>query len=151
MILLQLHHRPDPADHHWLPFRTVSRKRLLNADLMPADAVPHSVRFHIVLGDHVDAEDITKSVKNRSIRVVTGPDRIDMVLLHDGDCPENLIRVGLSACVTGEFVPVDAAKNNPSSIQTHQSVFHLKVSESDQLPDSLEQLTILFHCERQPI
>ena len=151
MILLQLHHRPDPADHHWLPFRTVSRQRLLNADLMPADAIPHSVRFHIVLGDHVDAEDIAEPVEHRGIRIVAGPDRIDMVLLHDDDCPENFIRIGLSACVTGEFVPVDTAKDNPFSIQAHQSVFHLKVSEADKLPDSLEQLTILFQCERQPV
>ena len=71
----------------------------------------------------------------------------------DDDCAvyENDYYLPKAFCVNRDVDAWNTAEGNPFSVQAHQSLFHLKVSESDQLPDSLDQLTVLLKCEAQPV
>ena len=78
--------------------------------------IPGAVTFQVGLIDHVNSKLITKLVDQRSIRIMTGSDGIDVILLHDGQILAELCFGYTSSCYGTEFMTVHTFKYNSFSI-----------------------------------
>ena len=100
---------------------------------------PAGVGLHVVFRDQIQAQFITEAVEGRGIRIMTGADSVDIVLLHQNEIPAGDLCRDSPAAVAGKFVPVHAAENDPLPVQAHQPVLHLKSAETDPLADDLQK------------
>ena len=105
----------------------------------PASAGPSCVGLHVVFRHQIQAQFITEAVEGRGIRIMTGADSVDIVLLHQNEVPAGDLCRDSPAAVAGKFVPVHAAENDPLPVQAHQPVLQLKSAETDPLADDLQK------------
>ena len=131
MVLISLIHAASPVQDHLRKLRPVSGNRKGNI-LFPADnCIPASMGLHVGLIDHVKTIFITETVELRAVRIVTGTDSVDVVLLHGDQILTDDIFRDHPAGFGAEFVTVHSFKNDPLSVQEHDTVFDLKPSETN--------------------
>ena len=91
------------------------------------------MRLHIVLCDHVQTVDIAQTVDHGIVGIMAGPDRVDVIALHDHDVFDLVLSAGRSSRLAGELMAVCPVEDDALSVQLHESVLHLKMTEADQL------------------
>ncbi|MNI94579.1 hypothetical protein D3C73_1527020 [compost metagenome] len=80
MILVTLHHAFGTFHERRFPSRVGGE--LMEGAFRPVLGTPHAMSLQIRLVNHIEADLITKLQKARIIRVVRGPNRVHIVLLH---------------------------------------------------------------------
>ena len=123
------------VQHHGQIFFPVSGKGCRNIFFPALDPVPDPVGFHVVLRDQVKSVQITQMIENRSVRVMGGADRVDVVPLHDPQVERYFLHTGRAACVAGELMPVCSMEHNPFPVQAHTAVPDFKAAETDIFAD----------------
>ena len=86
--------------------------------------------LHIVLCDHVQAVDIAKPVDHGIVGVMTGPDRVNIIALHDHNVCNHIFPSRRSPGFAGELMAVSPVEYDTPAVQLHETVLHLKMTES---------------------
>ena len=73
---------------------------------------------------------IAKLIPQGIIGVVTGADRVQIILLHEPDIPEHILLCDASSAFCIPFVTVYSSENNTLSVYTHNAVFKLEPAEA---------------------
>lgn len=149
MVLIPLQHGSCPVHHTGLPFRPVSRH--IPGRLAPSHLLPGAMAFQIRLIHQIDTVLIAQLIPPRLIRIMAGPHRIDIMLLHKPNIPQHVFFGNGSSPVRIEFMAIDSVKHQTSAVQTHDAVLHLKPSKSHRLPYCLCSPAILQHSNLQLI
>ena len=123
-------HGTYPVGQQRLPVLPVPGEHLVRADPSVPQHVPHAVAFHIVLVNHVQPQLVAQAVDRARVRIVAGPDRVDVVPLHqDQIAPDFFLRhraPGLAA----EIVPVRSLEYDADAVHPDHAVFNLDLPES---------------------
>ena len=130
MILVSLIHGVCTVQHHIQPFRFVMR-HYIGIVFCKFSHIPGTMRFQVCLIDHIDSVFIAEFIDHGSIRVMTGTDRIDVVLFHDLKVFAKFFFGHVSSTHRTEFMTVYTLEYDTFSIQCHDAVFHLESSESN--------------------
>ena len=103
---------------------------LINAILVNLGILEQNYNF---LGHPTSAKAvlITEPVHDRRVRIMAGPNRVDIVLLHHSQVFAQFFFGYISSCDGTEFMPVYPLKHDPLSVQHHKILFHLKPAETD--------------------
>ena len=131
MVLVPLDHAGDPVEVGRAPGGIFGQALL---------AVAHAVRFDVGLVDDVEAVLVAELVPARVVRVVAGPDGVDVRTLHDLDiAPHGLLGddVGREGIV---LMAIDALEQNGCAVDEELSVLDLGGPEADPGGDGFEGL-----------
>ena len=129
MIFISLIHGIGTIQHHIQPLRFVMRN-YVSIVFCKFCHIPGSMRFQVCLIDHINAIFITQFIDQRSIRVMTGSDRVDVVLFHDHQIFTQFCFRNISSTDRTELMTVYTFEYNTFAIQGHNTVFHFKTAES---------------------
>ena len=149
MILVSLIHGVCTVKHHIQPFRFVMRHDIGIVFCKLCD-IPGTMRFQICLIDHIDSVFVTELIDQGSIRIMTGTDRIDIVLFHDLKVFAKLFFGDMTSAYRAEFMTVHTLEYDTFAVQCHNSVFHLETTESNFLRNHFLKFTgliIYLHCQ----
>jgi hypothetical protein len=97
------------------------------------------VGFQITLVDYVQAVLVAQLEKPRLRRVMAGPDRVDVVLLHQQDVGQGHLVVHRPAAVGVEFVAVHPVKQHPVAVYGQDAVTDLDPAKANPEPDPLSR------------
>ena len=128
MIFISLIHGIGTIQHHIQPLRFVMRN-YVSIVFSKFCHIPGSMRFQVCLIDHINAIFITQFIDQRSIRIMTGPNRIDVILFHDHKVFTKFCFRNISSGNGAEFMTVYTFEYNTFAIQGHNTVFHFKTTE----------------------
>ena len=151
MILVALIHRAGTVQHHLPVLRPVTRDRRGERVDPAGDRIPHAVGLKVGLVDHIEAVVIAQAVELGPVRVVAGPDRIDIVPLHRDKVLHDVRDLDAAAALRRELVPVHTVEDDPLPVQAHDAVLHLEAAEADLLGNELLHLPLNipdFHLQR---
>ena len=132
MVFVSLVHGIYTIKHHIQPFRFVMRHNI-GVILRKFSNIPGTMRFKVCLIDHIDSVFIAELIDQGCIRIMAGTDCIDVVLFHDLKVFAKLFFGHVSSTHRAEFMTVYALEYDTFSVQCHDTVFHLKTTESNLL------------------
>ena len=144
MILISLITGVDTVKHHWLPIHVISWHNRFHRRSVTDCRIPGTMGFHIIFSNQIKSILITQLIKRWRIRIMTGTDCIDIVLFHHHNILKQFLFWNHPACLRTKFMAVDSLKYNAFSIEAHQSVFHLKTTESYFLGNNFTDHPICF-------
>ena len=98
---------------------------------------PGAVALIVGLVDDIESELVTELIEIGNIRIVAGPDSVEIVLFDHEKVPFNLRSVKYFPCDRIRFMPVHTAELDWSSVQVHDTVLQTDTSEADPLGDRL--------------
>ena len=113
MVLIPLIAGINTVEHHAFPVLMVPRKNkrfLCNA---PKISIPCTMCLHVAFRDHINPVPVTQIINRNIIRVMTGPNGIDIVLFHRHDILFQLFVRNVAAGNGTELMTVDALEHNP--------------------------------------
>ena len=93
--------------------------------------------FYIRLVAYHEAIFVTHLIKIRCIWIMTGTDRIEVVLFHKGKILFYLLHIHCKAGYRIRIVPVDTAEFDLLSIEVNNFILYLYRSDSDMINDRL--------------
>ena len=122
MILVPLIAGIHPVQHHRKVLHPVPRYGIFRPLLPLLHHEPDPVALHIVFRDEIEPELIAEPVEKGGIRIMAGPDRIDIVSLHEEEIPPHILLPHGPSPVRGELVPVRSEKDDAPPVETHKAV-----------------------------
>ena len=140
MILVSLIHGVCTVKHHIQPFWFIVRHNVSVVFCKLCD-IPGTVRFQICLIDHIDSVLIAEFIDQRCIRIMTGADRVDIVLFHNLEVFAKLFFGDMTSAHRTEFMTVHTLEYDTFAVQCHNSVFHLETTESNLLRNHFLKFT----------
>ena len=144
MVFISLVHGIYPVQHHIQPFRMIAGYHPGEIRIAGPQAVPGSVGLQIVFRDHVKPVFVTQIINAHRIRIMTGTDGVDIVLLHSDDILHQFLPGYAPSCPGTELMAVHAFKHDTFSVKGHDMILHLKTAEAYPLGDHLCQLSLLI-------
>ena len=115
MVLVSLVHGIGTVQHHSQPFGLIVRN-YIGIVLSEFCHIPGAVAFQVGLVDHVKTELIAKPIDHGCIRVMTGTDGIDVVLLHGSQVLAKFCLRYASSCNGTELMAVHAFEYNSFAV-----------------------------------
>ena len=149
MILVSLIHGVCTVKQHIQPFRFVMRNDI-GIVFCKLCCIPGTVGFQICLIDHIDSVLIAEFIDQRCIRIMTGTDRVNIVLFHSLEVFAKLFFGDMTSAHRTEFMTVHTLEYDTFAVQCHNSVFHLETTESNFLRNHFLKFTglvIYLHCQ----
>ena len=93
--------------------------------------VTHSVSFYIRLGDYVDAVFVAQVIPGMVVRIVGGPDCVDIVFLHQKNVIQHFLHGDCPSVQGGMLMTVDAFELDYLAIDVEGVVNDFDLLESD--------------------
>ena len=136
MVLVALHHRIRAVDYCIVPLRLIFRNRIVVLPIL-LSVIPASVCFQVRLINDIDTILIAEVIQIRMIRIMRSTDCVNVVPLHVPDIRHHLIFRYGTAMVTAELMTVHTIEHDALAVNLHQTVLHLKCTESEALCNNL--------------
>ncbi len=130
VVLVPLHHAPHPVHAGFGPDGVAGRK-----------LISHAVGLEVGLADDVEPVLVAELQPARVIRVVRGPDRVDVELLEELDILHHGGLVHGVTQVRVGFVAVDALQHDGATVEHHLAVDELELPEPDPSAFGLQNVT----------
>jgi len=89
------------------------------------------MRLVVAFVDDIEAVLVAEVQEARVRRVVTGPDRVDVVLLHQQDVAEHVLRGQGATTVGVPLVAIDAPEEDAPAVDGQEAVEHGNGAETD--------------------
>ena len=106
-------------------------------------AIAHTVRLDIGFANHIQAIQIAEIIPQRIIRIVAGPDTVNVVLLHDADILNHPFRCNVIAGQRIHLMTVHPFEKNRLAIDPYLTFVgtQFNLTESDPLVKRLQLLS----------
>ena len=150
MIFQQFKIGSGPVYHRSLPCLRTSRD--IPAWLHCTHLLPGTVGFQIRLCHHIDAFPVTQIIPRNLIRIMAGTDTVDVMGMETVHIPPHLCLRDHSAAFCAPFMTVHSMKDQPFSIERHDSMIHGNPPEADLIRNDLHDLSPdIFYTDLQQI
>ena len=142
MVLVTLEHAPRTVQDHFPIFRAVAGNRIGQRIDPFLDGIPNPMRFQIGLVNEIEAVFVAQAVEMSRIRIMAGPDSIDIIALHREYVPPRHFLRHNPAAAAVKLMPVHALEHDPLSVEMHDVIDQLKAPEADFLRHSLSPFSV---------
>ena len=149
MILIPFIHGAGPVQNSLPPLRKISRHIVRRLHL--AQLLPGSVALQIRLINQIYPVFITEPIPESLIGIVTGPYRIDIVLLQNPDILKHFLPGNAASAGQRELMPVHPSENDAFSVEAHDSVPQNKATESNPLRNPFDLYFLISHKKGQAV
>ena len=136
MVVVAAHHAVDTVDARALPMRLASRDGGLLGEDVTGQA-PAAMGFEVGLVDQVDAVLVAQLVPALLVRIVGGPDGVEVVPLAEDHIVDHVLLGDRAAALGIELVAVGALEYDALAINRHDAVLDAEAAESDLLDGDL--------------